>query len=598
MEEISQIELQKMIVFSCERIERDKEQINKINVFPVPDQDTGSNLSATLNGVKDYIQNKEFSSVGELGDSAMDGALIAAQGNTGIIYTGWLAGFFGALPREENLTTKKLAKAFEAGYLRARDSIQNPKKGTILDVMEAFSSSFKELSNEEKNIVKVFHSALKKANTALLETPNHMEILKTAGVVDAGGLGFLIILESYFDIIKIHNPDDEIEKALITTPKESSEEMATKRFIQIISNRYEVVALLTNSDCKADKIRSKLHHYGNCLDIVQIGTKTKIHIHTDSPYEVRDTIKEIGDIDSLKIQDMAKEVAGEQSIEKVSIGIVIDERAGIGQKIIQHYDIEIIPFRIDWPEGENLAGNSICEKIKEAKKQGITNKPKINSIPAEFFYESFKKQLEKFEKVLCIVSSSKLSSNHDSALKAKEMLPFEIREKIYIIDSKNISAGQSLVVLKALELIKELRNIKEIVKRLEEFIPRISVYGVLENRNWWKKETPSFWFASKQKYYSLVQMKDGKMIPIEKIKSDYLADILFKKIEKNTAKEIRKGARIRAVIAHGDNPEDAQKLRTQLKNIIKTEVPFVTITDPVTSINACPESLIVGWVIK
>ncbi len=595
MEEISQLELQKMIIFSCERIDKDKEQINKINVFPVPDQDTGSNLAATLIGVKEAIINKEFTSIGELGDAAMDGALIAAQGNTGIIYTGWLAGFFSNLPREGGLNSQKLSVAFEEAYLRAKDSIQNPKRGTILDVMESFSDSFK--TNKEKNIIKAFHQGLKMANLALLKTPEQMEILKTAGVVDAGGLGFLMILESYFDILRIHNLDDSLEQIIIST-NESHEEMATKRFIQILSNRYEVVALLTNSFNKTEKIRSRLHHLGNCLDVIQIGNKTKIHIHTDSPYEVRDIIKELGDIESLKIQDMAKEVAGEQSIEKVSIGIVIDERAGLGQKIIQHYDINIIPFKIDWPEGETLGGCSICEKIKEAEKQGIKTKPKINPIPAEFFYESFKEQLKKFEKVLCIVSSSKLSSNYESALKAREMLPFDSKEKVFIIDSKNISAGQSLVVLKALELIKELRNIKDIVSRLEEFIPKINVYAVLEDKNWWKKQPNLNWFNTKKKFYSLAEMKDGKMTTLERIKSDHFAEILFKKIEKNTKKQIGKGIKVRAVIAHGDNPEDAQELRTKLKNIIKTEVPFVTITDPVTSINACPESLIVGWVIK
>jgi DegV family protein with EDD domain len=601
MEEISQLELQKMIVFSCEKIEKDKEQINKINVFPVPDQDTGSNLSATLIGVKEAIQDKVFSNIGELGDSAMEGALIAAQGNTGIIYTGWLAGFFGNLPREGVVDAKKLGVAFEEGYLRAKDSIQNPKKGTILDVMEAFAISFVTSSGKgEKDIVKIFYQALKDANKALLETPEHMEILKTAGVVDAGGLGFLIALESYFDIIKIHDMDGTFDSLTVSVDNEKKEEMATKRFIQILSNRYEVVSLLTNSYYNTDKIRSKLHFLGNCLDVIQIGNKTKIHIHTDSPYEVRDIIKEMGDIESLKIQDMAKEVAGEQSIERVSIGIVIDERAGIGQKIIQHYGIDIIPFKIDWPEGEALNGCSICEKIKEAEKQGVKTKPKINPIPAEFFYESFKEQLNKFEKVLCIVSSSKLSSNYESALKARDMLPIESKDKVFVIDSKNISAGQSLVVLKALELMKELRNIKDIVKRLEEFIPRINVYAVLEDKNWWKKQ-PNInlnWFNSNKKYYSLAEMKDGKMVASERIKSDHFAEILFRKIEKSTMKEIKRGGRVRAVIAHGDNPEDAQELRTKLKNIIKTEVPFVTITDPVTSINACPESLIVGWVIK
>ncbi|MCK9393462.1 MAG: DegV family protein [Candidatus Paceibacterota bacterium] len=596
MEEISQIELQKMIVSSCERVDRDKEQVNKINVFPVPDQDTGSNLAATLLGVKDAIEDKEFNNIGELGDSAMDGALIAAQGNTGIIYTGWLAGFFGALPREKNLDTKKLAVAFESGYTRAVDSVQNPKEGTILDVMRAFAYSFRE-NSEEDNIIKVFSIALRKANTALLETPNHMEILRTAGVVDAGGLGFLMIIETYFDILKLYS-DEDIEELILATGDNEDEEMATKRFIQIISNRFEVVSLLTNTDYKMEKIRSKLHHLGNCLDVIQIGNKTKIHIHTDSPYEIRDIIKEMGDIENLKIQDMAKEVAGEKSIEKVSIGIVIDERAGLGQKIIQHYNIEIIPFKIDWPEGETLGGNSVCEKIKEAKKQGITNKPKINPISSEFFFEAYKNQLEKFEKVLCIVSSSKLSSNYDSAVRAKEMLPLNDRERVFVIDSKNISAGQSLVVLRALELIKELRNMDEIVKRLTNFVPKINVYGILENTNWWKKESKSFWFQKKETYYSLVEMRDGKMTPIEKIKSSDLVDVLFKKIAKISNREIKKGGRMRAVIAHGDNPEDAQELRKKLKTITKTEVPFVTITDPVTSINACPESLIVGWVIK
>ncbi|MFA5080248.1 MAG: DegV family protein [Candidatus Paceibacterota bacterium] len=596
MEEISQIELQKMIISSCERVDKDKEQVNKINVFPVPDQDTGSNLAATLLGVKDAIEEKEFNNIGELGDSAMDGALIAAQGNTGIIYTGWLAGFFGELPREEKLNTKKLAIAFESAYTRAVDSVQNPKEGTILDVMRAFAYAFRE-NKDENNIIKVFSIALKRANIALLETPNHMEILRTAGVVDAGGLGFLMIIEAYFDMLKLFS-DEDFEELVLATGENEDEEMATKRFIQIISNRFEVVSLLTNTDYKMEKIRARLHHLGNCLDVIQIGDKTKIHIHTDSPYEIRDIIKEMGDIESLKIQDMAKEVVGEKSIEKVSIGIVIDERAGLGQKIIQHYNIEIIPFRIDWPEGETLIGNSICEKIKEAKKQGITNKPKINSISSEFFFEAYKNQLEKFEKVLCIVSSSKLSSNYDSALKAKEMLPFSDREKVFVIDSKNISAGQSLVVLKALELIKELRNMDEIVKRLTDFVPKINVYGILENTNWWKKESKSFWFKQKDTYYSLVEMRDGKMTPIEKIKSSDLVDILFKKIEKSSNREIRRGGRMRAVIAHGDNPEDAQELRKKLKTITKTEVPFVTITDPVTSINACPESLIVGWVIK
>ncbi|MFA5232233.1 MAG: DegV family protein [Candidatus Paceibacterota bacterium] len=595
MQEVTQNELKKMILFSCERIERDKEQINKINVFPVPDQDTGNNLSATLKGIKEQIEEKDFSSIEELSDAVLEGALTGAQGNAGIIYTGFLAGFFPALGKEKSVDAGKMALAFRKGTERAKDSIQNPREGTILDVIRAFALTFEEESKSEKDIVKIFYKALEKADEALKETPNKMELLKKAGVVDAGGLGFLMILETYLDILK--------EQGDLSSPKAFAlerEETAPKRFIQIISNRYEVVALIKNVEEPEKSIKDRLKYLGDCLDIIQIGERTKIHIHTDNPYEVRDAVKELGDIENLKIQDMAREVAGEKSIESVSIGLVIDERAGLTSKIINHYNIEVVPFKISWPGGEGLAGNTICEKIKEAKKQGLTQKPKVESIAPEFFFEAYKNQLRNFEHVLCIVSSSKLSDNYRSALKAKNLLSPEELERVFVIDSKNISAGQSLLILEAIELIKEHRGVREIKSSLENIVPKVNVYAVLENSQWWKKDSfGDRWFKRKEeKEFLLTQMKDGRMTPAGKVRTKDFADILFKKIDRHTSKEVKKGKRIRAVIAHGDNPEQAEQLKKSLKKFKRADISFVTITDPVTSINACPESLIAGWIVK
>ncbi len=591
MLEITQNELKKMILFSCERIERDKDQINKINVFPVPDQDTGNNLSATLKGIKEQIEDKDFSSIEELSNSVLEGALTGAQGNAGIIYTGFLAGFFPALNSNSSVDAEKLALAFKKGAERARESIQNPKPGTILDVVEAFASTFEEGAKKEKDIVKIFYQALEEADKALEETPNKMELLKKAGVVDAGGLGFLMILETYLDILQEQGDISSLK------PSSAEEEIKPRRFIQIISNRYEVVALINNVAENEKSIKEKLKGLGDCLDIIQIGNKTKIHIHTDSPYEVRDVLKPLGDTESMKIQDMAREVIGEKSIENVSIGLVIDERAGLTQKIINHYNIEVVPFKITWPEGEILPGDTVCEKIKEAKKQGLTKKPKIESIAPDFFLEAYKKQLGEFENVLCIISSSKLSDNYRSALKAKELLPEKQKEKVFIIDSKNISAGQSLLILEAIELIKEHFQAKEIVNKLEKITSQINVYAILENVNWWKKTDQ--WLRPKEKQeFSLAQMKDGRMVPIGKVKTKNFADALFQRIDRNTAKDIKKGKRIRAVTAHGDNPEQAEQLKSSLKKFKRADISFVTITDPVTSINACPESLIVGWIMK
>lgn len=591
MDYISQNELKKMLLFSSERIERDKEQINKINVFPVPDQDTGNNLSATLEGIKSNIEDKNFESIAELSDSVLDGALTSAQGNTGIIYTGFLAGFFPCIAEEKEVSAEKMGIAFEKGYERARESIQDPKEGTMLDVIKAFALAIKDYSKKEKDIVKNFYFALEKANEALLDTPNKMEVLKKAGVVDAGGLGFLMILETYLDTLK-----EQEEDSFVIKTRQETEIMRPKRFIQILSNRYEVVALLDDGYCDEKQIREKLDPLGNCLDIIKIKNRTKIHIHTDMPYEVRDIIKKMGNIENLRIEDMAKEVTGQKSVENVSIGMVIDERAGLSPKIISHYDIEVIPLRIIWEEGENVAGENVCQRIKEAKEKGISSCPKIEPILPEFFMESYKTQLQKFDDVLCIVSSSVLSNNYDSALKGRDLLSEEEKSHIYVIDSKNISAGQSILILEALEMIAEQRKIEEIVRKIDKTIDKVNLYCIVEKNDWWNKEKKS-WFKKKTRY-SLGEMRNGKIVHIENVKNTEFAEAIFRKIEKNSKKEIKNGKRIRAVIAHGDNLEEAEKLKKLLKGIKKTDISFINITDPVTSINACPQSLLVGWIIK
>ena len=324
MEYLTQKELKEMMLLSYKRVDEKKEEINKINVFPVPDQDTGNNVAKTLLGVKEAIENKEFKSLSELSDTALDGALTSAQGNAGVIYTGFLAGFLPEL-NENPADVKKLSKAFERGAERARQSIQNPKEGTILDVIDAVTESIKEEAEKEKNIISVLRNAVERAKEALLATREKMEIFRKANVVDAGGMAYLIIFESYLEVL---DPSFSRKEEAGKKPSEK-----IKRFIQVLSNRFEVVCLIENPKFEESIIRGKLKTYGNCLDIVRIKDKMKIHIHTDYPEDVKTTMRSLGRIQSLRVEDMANEVVGEESVRKVSIGIVTDEVAMILPKI-------------------------------------------------------------------------------------------------------------------------------------------------------------------------------------------------------------------------------------------------------------------------
>jgi DegV family protein with EDD domain len=593
MEYLTQNELKRMFLFSYERIEREKEEINKINVFPVPDQDTGSNLAKTLAGIKEAIEGKEFKDLEEISKVALDGALISAQGNAGVIYTGFLAGFLPKLNKNP-VDAKKLAEAFEEGRKRAWKSMVNPKEGTILDVIDATAETFKREAERERDLIKIFEKAIEKAKEALLATREKMEIFKKANVVDAGGLGFLMILESYLDALKPERKKEEKKER-------PTEEI--KRFVQVLANRYEVVSLILEPRFSEEIVRGKLKGLGNCLDIVQVGQKMKIHIHTDYPDEVKNVLRTIGKIGDLRIEDMAKEVSGEPSLRKVSIGIVTDELADLTQKIVERYQIEVIPFKIDWPEGEKLKGENIYQKMREAEKLGIKNLPKTAQASPKEYFDAFERQFKKgFEKILCITISAKLSGGFNSALQGREMLPDEEREKVFVLDSENASAGEALLILRAIELIQAQMEMDEVLAQLEKEIPQIKFYGFLKDPKWveWGgrvSHSQANWLRRLQKIgiYPLLGLKKGEVIKIGfRFGVKEIWEAIFKEIEAKSRKIRKKGKKIRVVITHCDNLEEAKKLKEKLKGI-GAEISFINLTGPVVGVHVGPGSLIAGW---
>jgi hypothetical protein len=594
MQYLTQKELTKMMLLSYERIEKNKEKINKINVFPVPDQDTGGNLAKTLEGIKKAIENKEFEDLDSLSQGILDGALTAAQGNAGVIYTGFLAGFLPAFQNKNPMGAKKIAGAMEEGAKRARQSIQNPKEGTILDVIDATAITFQRESRGENDIVKILRKAIEKASEALLATREKMEIFRKANVVDAGGLGYLTILEGYLGAL------EEEKKGEKEVEEEPSEKI--RRFVQVLSNRYEVVSLIKNPKFSEQEVREKLKRLGNCLDIVQIGDRMKIHIHTDYPDEVKKIMRDLGKVQSLREEDMAKEVAGEESVRKVSIGIITDEIADLTQKITEHYQIEVVPYKIDWPEGRDLPGENIYQKMREAEKRGITKLPKTSQASPKEFLDGYQKQLKRFKKVLCIPLSSKLSGGYNSACQAKEILPEEQKNKVYVLDSFQATGGQALLILKAIDLIQEQREISEVIAELKNTIPNIHLCGLLEDPKWLEwggraSHSQATWMRRLQKIgvRPLIGIKDGK---VEKIGFRFgirdIPEAIFKEIEAKSRKKREEGKKIRVVITHCDNLKDAQKLKERLKEI-RAEVSFVNLTGPVVGVHVGPGSVIAGW---
>ncbi|MFH0987447.1 MAG: DegV family protein [Patescibacteria group bacterium] len=580
-----------MLITSYQRIEESKESINKINVFPVPDQDTGNNLVKTLLGVKEVIENREFRNLEEISNTALDGSLTAAQGNAGVIYTGFLAGFLGALQGKGLADAKKLTQALRAGAKRARLSIQDPKEGTILDVIEAAASSFEKESRNERDIINLLKKAISKAHEALLATREKMEIFKKANVVDAGGMGYLIILESYLEALEGERREREEE----IRPSEK-----IRRFVQTISHRYEVVFLIDKPKIKIEEMKKRLSKIGNSMEVLQIGDRVKTHIHTDEIDEVKKIARESGEIKNLRVEDMAKEVVGEESLRETSIGIVTDAITDLTPKIIERYQIETISFVIEWREGGELTGENIYQKMREADRRGIKTFPKTSQPSPRAYLDAFERQLEKFKQVLCITASSKLSGAYNSAKQAEEMMENPL--PVFVFDSQNGSCGHALLVLYAIDLIQQGKEIGEVVSDLKKMINGVYTYVIFDDPKWVEAggRLPSMlanWIRQFKKmgFYPLMSIKKGRVGPAGLTRAKSIGEALFKKIEKASQKSRAEGKRIRTVIGHADNLEEAQKLKKLLKERIKADVMYINIASPAIAAHAGPGTLIVGW---
>jgi len=292
------------------------------------------------------------------------------------------------------------------------------------------------------------------------------------------------------------------------------------------------------------------------------------------------------------------------------IGLVVDEGADLPQEIIEKHQMAVVPVKMDWPDLENLPGENTFQKMREAEKREIKSFGKTSQPSPKDFLDAFKKQLDathpppKFDKILCITLTSKLSGTYNSANQAKNILGPESGERVFIVDSLNASCGEALSVLKAIDLIEQGKDIEEIVKELEKFIPQVRLYAMLEDPKWLEasgriSSTIANWFRRMQKIgvRPILGIKKGVMKPIGiKAGAKDIPTALFYQFEAKTKKLRNQGKKIRVAITHGDNLEGAQKLKEMIEKELKgVEVAFINLIDNVLGILVGPDAFVLAW---
>ena len=591
MKTISHEHVKSMFINAFIQVKNNKEKINMINVFPVPDQDTGNNLTITLDAVNNVLVNNQIKNLKELKNLVLDAALASASGNIGVIITGFLSGFF------VELETKKIEKeiftqAFINGSKKAYESIQDPVEGTVLDVIKSVAYGLKQEIEKDENdsIIYLLEKAIIFAKDALDKTQDKMKLYKKVSVVDAGGYGFVLMLEGFLIGITGEKIVEELTKKPLVKPKS---------FIQILSKRYEVVSLLENLKINKKTIAEKISGLGDSLDMVEANNKLKIHIHTDYPDDVVDLISSVGTVIQKKTADMVKG----NGIKK-SIGIVTDEAAGLSMQLIMKEDIFVVPFTTSWEKVDKLEEyrkKNIYDKMRLlSKKTDIYGWPKTSQPSPKMYQKAFEEQLKKYGNVLCFTISSQLSGSYNSAIQAKSMLSPENRKRVFITDLRQASASQAILIIKALDLIAKEYTIGQIEKQLEKLSEKIQLFGVTENITWLiqgGRFTFGKSFINLIRFFKItpiVTLKNGKIVLYKfGFFKETIADFLSEVVK--NANKMSGNQKTEAVIHHADNKTGLNQIKSKLKNL---NFSFINenLLPEVLSIHTGPDSLIVAFI--
>lgn len=298
---ITGIQFYNMMINANNKLEEAKEEVNALNVFPVPDGDTGTNMSMTFRAAVNEIANMENEPIGEIAKKLSKGALMGARGNSGVILSQILRGMAKKLEGKIEVTSVEYSRSILEGAKSAYKAVMRPTEGTILTVIRAAGESA--VKNSDKDPIELLHEVCKYSEIILNKTPEMLPVLKKAKVVDAGGKGLLILFQGMYEVLKGNLEGLHI----VDVKKEKLETPITSVDFGNIKYGYCTEFILFSEKVDTEVFRNKLEPKGDSIIVVNQDDIVKIHIHTNDPGWVLSEAVKFGQLSRIKIDNMREQ---------------------------------------------------------------------------------------------------------------------------------------------------------------------------------------------------------------------------------------------------------------------------------------------------
>ena len=449
---------------------RRADHINHINVFPVPDGDTGTNMAMTMSAVLGILEKQRWQHAGQMLAKAADAALDGARGNSGAILAQFFLGVADRASSCVQLSVAEFTFAIEAGANNARLALMQPREGTILSVISAFAVALTRVAADGVVDFRLaFVRLLPTVQAALDDTPRQLEELRAANVVDAGAAGFVEMLtgfNSYLDTGTVE---------VVVSPVHAGNELMSEGG-QIGDHRFCTECLVAGQAIDLRRVRETLYPLGSSLVVSGHPAKLRIHIHSNDPEQIFAAARQFGEVSAQKADDMLRQQSAAHHNRKRHIAVVTDSAADIPAEAMDLLDIYMVPVRVHFGPHSYLDKVTMTHDEFYRLLATSSDHPKTSQPPPGDFRRMFEFLASHYQGVVAINLTSRVSGTLSAARNAADRSG---SKNIVVIDSRNASLGQGLIAMAAAECAAAGGSQDEVVAAAQQAIATTDVFGLL-----------------------------------------------------------------------------------------------------------------------
>ncbi|MBT8130693.1 MAG: DegV family EDD domain-containing protein, partial [Gammaproteobacteria bacterium] len=452
----------------------DQDHLNRINVYPVADGDTGTNLKLTAESILPVVHQIDDAHAGRLLIRIADAALDGARGNSGAIIAQFLQGLADHCESKSRLDAATLSAACESAARFAREAMSTPVEGTILTVLTDFATALvSQTAAGNKNIASMFRHAHSVAAQSLENTPNLLDALRKADVVDAGAAGFMDFLDGVAQLLE--SGVEPTIKSDISDAEDKDDEVTAGAEMDLLY-RYCTECLVSAPQIDRRKLREQLSSSGDSLVIAGSHSKMRVHIHSNDPAQVFRLAAQFGTVSGQKADDMQSQQELSHVSERRTV-IATDTAADVPDAEIERLNIYLTPVRVHFGDESYLdkvtiTAEELYQKLRQPGVVATTSQPAPGDFRRQFqFLKSH------YRDVVSIHVSGRVSGTFQAACKVAAAI--DGGKNFHVLDSATASVGQALLVIDAAEAAMNGMSGAEIAQRFETMKTRTQTYCVL-----------------------------------------------------------------------------------------------------------------------